>query len=130
MVLSRQNSGSGVRLSQEAVKILRAWLQDNALHPYPSELEKQELKRKTGLRKEQISNWLANARRRGKVPQVLPSPRNLSSGSYFNTPMASPVGVDVPRVGERQLFQDMSPLARYVAQVDTVEASVASWRLT
>jgi len=113
--LSRQNSGSGVRMSQEAVKILRVWLQDNALHPYPSELEKQELKQKTGLRKEQISNWLANARRRGKVPQALPSSRNSSLSSYFNSPTASSP-IAVPRPAGGQLFQEMSPLARYVVQ--------------
>ncbi|KAL4950007.1 hypothetical protein BDW69DRAFT_63540 [Aspergillus filifer] len=58
---------SSSRLSREAVRILKSWLYDHSDHPYPTEEEKEELKLRTGLRRTQITNWLANARRRGKI---------------------------------------------------------------
>ncbi|KAL4745097.1 hypothetical protein BDW72DRAFT_66019 [Aspergillus terricola var. indicus] len=66
---------SSSRLSREAVRILKAWLNDHSDHPYPTEEEKEELKLRTGLKRTQITNWLANARRRGKIR---PSPRSSS----------------------------------------------------
>ncbi|KAI9882809.1 MAG: WD40 repeat-like protein [Watsoniomyces obsoletus] len=63
------------RFSHEAVKVLKDWLARHASHPYPTDVEKDELKRVTGLKRSQIANWLANARRRGKVPSArAPSP--------------------------------------------------------
>ncbi|KIW10402.1 hypothetical protein PV08_11364 [Exophiala spinifera] len=58
---------TGARFPRDAVKILKQWLAEHADHPYPNEREKDELKQVTGLKRSQISNWLANARRRGKV---------------------------------------------------------------
>ncbi|KAI1616116.1 hypothetical protein EDD36DRAFT_378312 [Exophiala viscosa] len=58
---------TGARFPRDAVKILKQWLSEHADHPYPNEREKDELKQITGLKRSQISNWLANARRRGKV---------------------------------------------------------------
>ncbi|KAK5253522.1 hypothetical protein LTR40_011104, partial [Exophiala xenobiotica] len=57
---------TGARFPRDAVKILKQWLAEHADHPYPNEREKDELKQITGLKRSQISNWLANARRRGK----------------------------------------------------------------
>lgn len=58
---------SGARFHRDAVKILKKWLSEHADHPYPNEKERDELKQLTGLTRSQINNWLANARRRGKV---------------------------------------------------------------
>lgn len=58
---------NNTRLSREAVRTLKTWLYEHREHPYPNEQEKDELKQRTGLKRTQISNWLANARRRGKV---------------------------------------------------------------
>ncbi|CAI4210627.1 unnamed protein product [Parascedosporium putredinis] len=58
----------GARLSRESIRILRQWLSTHQRHPYPSDEEKDMLQRQTGLTKVQITNWLANARRRGKFP--------------------------------------------------------------
>ncbi|KAJ5725193.1 uncharacterized protein N7483_006550 [Penicillium malachiteum] len=63
---SRKNSSSS-RFSRKAINILKGWLRDHNENPYPTETEKDELKEDTGLNRTQISNWLANARRRGKV---------------------------------------------------------------
>ncbi|KAJ5204901.1 uncharacterized protein N7498_005780 [Penicillium cinerascens] len=58
---------SNARFSRRAVNILKGWLRDHNENPYPNETEKDQLKQSTGLNRTQISNWLANARRRGKV---------------------------------------------------------------
>ncbi|KAA8651527.1 putative homeobox and C2H2 transcription factor [Aspergillus tanneri] len=58
---------SSSRLSREAVRVLKAWLQEHSDHPYPNDREKDELKQRTGLKRTQINDWLANARRRGKA---------------------------------------------------------------
>ncbi|KAL2871897.1 putative homeobox and C2H2 transcription factor [Aspergillus lucknowensis] len=76
---------SSSRLSREAVRILKTWLNGHSDHPYPTEEEKEQLELRTGLRRTQITNWLANARRRGKVR---PSPRSSSP---------VPGAVDIPK---------------------------------
>lgn len=78
-----------VRFSRAAVKILREWLASRSDDPYPTEKEKERLKRQTGLTPCQISTWLANARRRNKLgkPRQRPrgsSPRPTSSASAID----------------------------------------------
>ncbi|KAF9976999.1 hypothetical protein BGZ73_007305 [Actinomortierella ambigua] len=51
-------------LPKTVTTVLKAWLVDNATHPYPTEDEKIKLSQKTGLTLNQISNWFINARRR------------------------------------------------------------------
>ncbi|PLB48913.1 putative homeobox and C2H2 transcription factor [Aspergillus steynii IBT 23096] len=88
------------RLSREAVRVLKTWLQDHKDHPYPNDQEKDELKLRTGLKRSQICNWLANARRRGKVR---PSPRSSSP---------VPGAVDIPGQSPVDLTL-MTPLERW-----------------
>ncbi|KAK4181848.1 pah6 homeobox protein encoded by the pah6 protein [Triangularia setosa] len=57
---------TGVRFSREELKILKNWLSTHSRHPYPTEEEKEMLQKQTGLSKTQITNWLANTRRRNK----------------------------------------------------------------
>ena len=66
--MNGQGRKTRTRFSYEAVRMLKDWLAQHAAHPYPTDAEKDQLKRRTGLKRSQISNWLANARRRGKVP--------------------------------------------------------------
>ncbi|KAE8353363.1 hypothetical protein BDV28DRAFT_109303 [Aspergillus coremiiformis] len=88
------------RLSREAVRILKTWLYEHSNHPYPNEEEKDELKQRTGLMRTQICNWLANARRRGKVR---PPPRN-----------SSPIhgAIEIPRSPQPDMTL-MTPLERW-----------------
>lgn len=74
--LDRRSGKGAARFSREVVRILKNWLSEHSEHPYPTEQEKDELEQKTGLKRSQICNWLANARRRGKVrpPQRSSSP--------------------------------------------------------
>ncbi|KZV26769.1 hypothetical protein F511_25333 [Dorcoceras hygrometricum] len=57
-------------LPENSVMILRAWLFEHFLHPYPNESEKLMLASQTGLSKNQISNWFINARVRLWKPMI------------------------------------------------------------
>ncbi|GMI68873.1 BEL1-like homeodomain 2, SAWTOOTH 1 [Hibiscus trionum] len=57
-------------LPEHSVNILRAWLFEHFLHPYPSDADKLLLSRQTGLSKNQVSNWFINARVRLWKPMV------------------------------------------------------------
>ncbi|OIT06358.1 PREDICTED: BEL1-like homeodomain protein 4 [Nicotiana attenuata] len=57
-------------LPERSVTILRAWLFEHFLHPYPSDADKHLLARQTGLSKSQVSNWFINARVRLWKPMV------------------------------------------------------------
>ena len=97
------NPKVGARFSREALRVLRSWLTANHRHPYPTDEEKENLARQTGLNKTQITNWLANARRRGKVR----APRSTSPSphQYAN-------GMDIPRRGTPAM-KEMNPMERW-----------------
>ncbi|KAG6533538.1 hypothetical protein ZIOFF_007413 [Zingiber officinale] len=57
-------------LPEDSVAVLRTWLFENFLHPYPDDKEKLILAAKTGLTKNQISNWFINARVRIWKPMI------------------------------------------------------------
>ncbi|KIW94042.1 uncharacterized protein Z519_05358 [Cladophialophora bantiana CBS 173.52] len=95
---------TGARFPRDAVKILKQWLAEHAEHPYPNEREKDELKQVTGLKRSQISNWLANARRRGKV-------RPAESGP--SSPMLG--AIDIPHRVDNPDIADLNPLDRWKA---------------
>ena len=97
---------AGSRFPRDAIKILRQWLSEHSDHPYPNDREKDELKQVTGLKRSQISNWLANARRRGKV--------RPSSGA--TSPMLG--AIDIPyQQGKNPSrdITDLNPLDRWKA---------------
>lgn len=97
---------NGARFSRDSVKTLKAWLTEHAEHPYPTDREKDELKQLTGLKRSQISNWLANARRRGKVrPSSGPSSPVMGAIDIPSKPK-DPNGIDM---------SDMNPLDRWKA---------------
>ncbi|KAL6008097.1 hypothetical protein ACLOJK_033603 [Asimina triloba] len=57
-------------LPESSVSILRAWLFEHFLHPYPKDSDKILLARQTGLTRNQVSNWFINARVRLWKPMV------------------------------------------------------------
>lgn len=95
----------GARFSRDSVKILKNWLSTHNRHPYPSEDEKEMLQKQTGLNKTQITNWLANARRRGKIA----APRSTSPGLRN---WSSPIDIP-PRRGTPAALESMNPLQRW-----------------
>ncbi|KAG6011241.1 hypothetical protein E4U43_008458 [Claviceps pusilla] len=70
---SKQRKRRG-NLPKETTDKLRAWFVEHLQHPYPTEDEKQDLMRQTGLQMNQISNWFINARRR-QLPTMISNAR-------------------------------------------------------
>ncbi|KAK4231490.1 homeobox KN domain-containing protein [Podospora fimiseda] len=92
-------------LPKETTDKLRAWFISHLHHPYPTEDEKQELMRQTGLQMNQISNWFINARRR-QLPTLLNNARAesdaMSSGRRSDLKRDSPPMSD----GEGSVYDD------------------------
>ncbi|CAK9180002.1 unnamed protein product [Ilex paraguariensis] len=57
-------------LPERSVSVLRAWMFENFLHPYPKDAEKHLLAVKSGLTRSQVSNWFINARVRLWKPMI------------------------------------------------------------
>ncbi|XP_073309430.1 BEL1-like homeodomain protein 1 [Primulina huaijiensis] len=57
-------------LPERSVSVLRAWLFEHFLHPYPKDSDKLILAKQTGLTRSQVSNWFINARVRLWKPMV------------------------------------------------------------
>ncbi|KAJ6684840.1 BEL1-LIKE HOMEODOMAIN PROTEIN 10 [Salix purpurea] len=57
-------------LPESSVSVLRAWLFEHFLHPYPSDSEKTMLASQAGLTRSQVANWFINARVRLWKPMV------------------------------------------------------------
>jgi hypothetical protein len=116
----------GGRFTRESVRILKNWLATHQNHPYPREPERRMLQEETGLTKTQISNWLANARRRGKIPSSASSPHHSDTKA-----MDIPPRPGTPAVRNTS---DMDPLQRWVdsppedepAAVTAIARAVAS----
>ena len=59
-------------LPRPAVDILKSWLFQHLVHPYPTEEEKRLLAQQTNLNLTQVNNWFINARRRILQPMMEP----------------------------------------------------------
>lgn len=122
----QQPAKVGGRFTRESVRILKNWLATHQNHPYPREPDRKMLQEETGLTKTQISNWLANARRRGKIPSSASSPRHSDTKA-----MDIPPRPGTPAVRNTS---DMDPLQRWVdsppedepAAVTAIARAVAS----
>jgi hypothetical protein len=75
------------RFPRAAVKVLKDWMLQHIDHPYPTEEDKELLAQQTGLNMNQISNWMANTRRRQKArPKRNASPSIRPSTEAINIP--------------------------------------------
>jgi hypothetical protein len=88
-----KKGAAAARFPRAAVKVLKDWMIAHIDHPYPSEEEKEALGQQTGLSLSQISNWMANTRRRHKA-----RPKRTSSPSL--RPVTEPVNVPPGRTWE------------------------------
>ncbi|KAA8528683.1 hypothetical protein F0562_036038 [Nyssa sinensis] len=71
MIQSQRQAWRPIRgLPESSVAILRSWLFEHFLHPYPNDSEKLMLASQTGLSKNQVSNWFINARVRLWKPMI------------------------------------------------------------
>ncbi|KAK1527822.1 homeobox and C2H2 transcription factor [Colletotrichum paranaense] len=109
----------GTRFSSKSLRILKTWLANNNHHPYPTTEDMEILQRQTGLSRQQITNWLANTRRRTRFkvpPKRPPSPAITSSRTM---PIDIPAGSSLS-----DTFQHLNPLQRW--QVSPPEHEPAS----
>uniref|UniRef100_A0A7N0VGE7 Homeobox domain-containing protein n=1 Tax=Kalanchoe fedtschenkoi TaxID=63787 RepID=A0A7N0VGE7_KALFE len=110
-------------LPERSVSVLRAWLFEHFLHPYPTDVDKHILARQTGLSRSQVSNWFINARVRLWKPMVeemymeeakeeLENPNtshNLASNSDDNS---------MPATGNTH-FEDEKPTSDQLIRIDS-----------
>ncbi|KAF7102735.1 hypothetical protein CFC21_103816 [Triticum aestivum] len=57
-------------LPEKSVAVLKAWMFENFLRPYPKDHEKDMLAARSGLSRSQVSNWFINARVRLWKPMI------------------------------------------------------------
>jgi hypothetical protein len=100
----------GSRFSRDVIRTLKTWLAAHQQHPYPKEDDMMILQQKTGLNQAQLTNWFANARRRGKIQGLRPASPQVRSS------LTSPIDI-IPRPGTPAVRQDSrskDPLQRWV----------------
>jgi hypothetical protein len=82
-----KKGAAAARFPRAAVKVLKDWMLQHIDHPYPTDEDKEILKQQTGLSIGQISNWMANTRRRQKArPKRSASPSIRPSTGAINIP--------------------------------------------
>ena len=59
-------------LPSSTVEYLKAWIMspDHMLHPYPTDIEKADIMRATGIEMKQLTNWFTNNRKRFWKPRI------------------------------------------------------------
>ncbi|UJR21458.1 hypothetical protein I4U23_024543 [Adineta vaga] len=77
-IVSSSSSKRGV-LPKSATSIMRSWLFQHIVHPYPTEDEKRAISSKTNLSLLQVNNWFINARRRILQPMLEASNPDLAA---------------------------------------------------
>ncbi|KAL0942870.1 C2H2 type zinc finger domain-containing protein [Colletotrichum truncatum] len=99
----------GSRFTSSAVKALRTWFDTHEQNPYPTPKEIDRLQNRTGLERQQITNWFANTRRRRKFQSHAAPAAQVSS---WTESTAGPV--DIPaRTPTPMPFELMNPLQRW-----------------
>ncbi|KAL3530315.1 hypothetical protein ACH5RR_009637 [Cinchona calisaya] len=121
-------------LPERAVSVLRAWLFEHFLHPYPKDSDKQMLAKQTGLTRSQVSNWFINARVRLWKPMVEEmyleetknqeqdgSESNKELGSTSTTPKENN---SVARIDQRNVLQTKHE--KPITRLDATHAEISS----
>jgi hypothetical protein len=106
--ISRPKLGS--RFSRDVIRTLKDWLAVHQRHPYPNDSEFLMLQERTGMNKGQLTNWFANARRRGKVQSIRPASPKLKDGP--TTPVDIIPRPGTPAVVKGSHYKD--PMQRWV----------------
>ncbi|KAM7522375.1 hypothetical protein LguiA_012277 [Lonicera macranthoides] len=99
-------------LPERAVSVLRAWLFDHFLHPYPTDTDKHMLATQTGLTRNQVSNWFINARVRVWKPMVEEIHTLETKGLAEQNPNAARADPKLPSEGGSHPSHDQ-PLNRF-----------------
>ncbi|CAK8569662.1 unnamed protein product [Lathyrus sativus] len=93
-------------LPESSVSILRAWLFEHFLHPYPKDSEKIMLARQTGLTRNQVANWFINARVRLWKPMVEEMYKEEFGESETSSNLLSENTPKVPRDEDLRVWDD------------------------
>ncbi|KAK7291217.1 hypothetical protein RIF29_06176 [Crotalaria pallida] len=103
-------------LPESSVSILRAWLFEHFLNPYPKDSEKIMLARQTGLTRNQVANWFINARVRLWKPMV----EDMYKEEFGDSEMSSSnlLSENIPNKAPRVQVSDSK---REESQVDSVQ---------
>jgi hypothetical protein len=113
---------TGARFPRAAVRVMKTWLMDHNDHPYPTDKEKDELKTRTGLKRSQISNWLANARRRGKVPSAPQSSSEPVTRGVNIPGKKLPPGVELSELNPFERWRHSPPENEPATERDIIRA--------
>ncbi|RKL50637.1 hypothetical protein BFJ72_g90 [Fusarium proliferatum] len=124
----------GHRFTLDAIRSLKDWFARNSDNPYPNEEEKNMLELQTGLTRTQITNWLANARRRRTTTDSGTQTASGKSGKAPAEYTPTRAGTPIPR---RRSEKGMHPLQRWVdsppenepAAVSAIARAMASSQL-
>ncbi|KAH9418580.1 Homeobox protein pknox2 [Dermatophagoides pteronyssinus] len=90
---NNNNCKRGV-LPKHATSIMRLWLFQHIVHPYPTEDEKRTIASETNLTLLQVNNWFINARRRILQP-MLDSANNGRTKSISDSSSSNDPGLDL-----------------------------------
>ncbi|KAM0236950.1 hypothetical protein ACHAP5_009236 [Fusarium lateritium] len=104
----------GHRFTLESLRALKDWFSRHIENPYPTEEEKIMLEQQTGLSRTQITNWLANARRRRLIADSSTQTASARSGKIPSDSPYTPTRSGTPIPRRPQAERDMHPLQRWV----------------
>ncbi|KAG8881351.1 hypothetical protein FRB98_004395 [Tulasnella sp. 332] len=109
----------GHKLPKHVTDFFRAWIYRNVKNPYPSDEEKEEFARRTGLKANQVANWFINARRRllapsrqGKGTAITSAPYDLSEAAARNSRGNSAAAIASHHQQQKQASPSSAPLAQ------------------
>lgn len=103
---------SGHRFSTRVAKMLRNWFAAHQRDPYATAEDIEMLQGQTGLSQQQITNWLANARRRSKPINSRIQASCIRDDTHSTSTGAN--SVNIPgRPPTPMPCEDMSPLQRW-----------------
>ncbi|KAL2250842.1 UNVERIFIED_CONTAM: BEL1-like homeodomain protein 1 [Sesamum indicum] len=131
-------------LPERSVSVLRAWLFEHFLHPYPKDSDKLMLAKQTGLTRSQVSNWFINARVRlwkpmveemymeemkeneknGSEDKTSKSEQNEDSASKTTAPQAKSPGTDHPN--KNFISKQENPINQNAAPVISMSTNSTS----
>ncbi|KAM0234294.1 hypothetical protein ACHAPO_006682 [Fusarium lateritium] len=115
----------GHRFTLEALRSLKEWLSTHADNPYPNEEEKTILEHQTGLSRTQITNWLANARRRRTIADGRANGNAQVPEEYTPTRSGTPIPKPLGDLNPLQRWQN-SPPENEPAAVSDIARAMAS----
>lgn len=98
--------------SVKKTRVLRNWFACHLDNPYPSDEQKTNLAKQSGLSRTQVVNWFANTRRRNR----------MSSRAQYNNSKVFRAGSPMPQ----PLSENMSPMERWRCSPPDQEPASAS----